>query len=123
MTDQATATRARIAQRLREARKLAGLSQGQVAKLLDLHRPSISEIEAGNRRVSADELARFAEIYDVNAEWLLGKAPEILETDDPRLELAARQLSKLKASDLDRLLRLLAAMRSEDGRNKDGGNL
>lgn len=37
--------RSALAGRLREARKLAGLSQGHVAGILGLHRPSISEIE------------------------------------------------------------------------------
>ena len=105
--------RAQIALRLKEARKLAGLSQGHVAKILGMHRPSVSEMEAGNRRVSADELTRLAEIYDVSVLWLLGEAPEILDAHDPRLELAARELSKLKPDDLERLLRLLAAMRRE----------
>jgi DNA-binding XRE family transcriptional regulator len=58
MNDTEAAKRALIARRLKEARKLAGLSQGQVAKMLGLHRPSVSEMEAGNRRVSADELRR-----------------------------------------------------------------
>ena len=105
------AKRVQIAERLREARKLAGLSQNHVAKMLGLHRPSVSEMEAGNRRVSADEAARLAEIYDVNVTWLLGEDPEKLEVNDPRLELAARELSKLKPDDLEHLLRLLAAMR------------
>jgi transcriptional regulator with XRE-family HTH domain len=113
MNDIDSAKRTQIAKRLREARKLAGLSQGHVAKMLGLHRPSITEIEAGNRRVSADELARLAEIYDVNVAWLLGEAPETLDAQDPRLELAARELSKLKPDDLERLLKLLAAMRSD----------
>lgn len=101
-----------IASRLREARKTAGLSQGQVAKLLGMHRPTVTEIEAGNRKVNADELMRFAETYDVTVPWLLGEMPEQLHADDPRLQLAARELSKLKPADLDRLLRLLASMRS-----------
>ena len=108
-----SAKRTVIAERLKEARKLAGVSQGHVAKILGLHRPSISEIEAGNRRVSADELARLAEIYDVGVAWLLGEAPDTLDAQDPRLELAARELTKLKPDDLDRLLKLLAAMRSD----------
>lgn len=106
-----------IALRLREARKMAGLSQGQVAKLLEMHRPSISEIEAGNRRVSAEELSKFADTYDVTVSWILGETAEQLEVNDPRLQLAARELSKLKPDDLDRLLRLLASMRSSDTEN------
>jgi transcriptional regulator with XRE-family HTH domain len=107
-----------IASRLREARKMAGLSQGQVAKLLKMHRPTISEIEAGNRRVSAEELSSFAEMYDVTVSWLLAETAEQLEIDDPRLQLAARELSKLKPDDLDRLLRLLASMRSSNSDNE-----
>ena len=119
MTDNPDTQRSAIAERLREARKAAGLSQGQVAKLLQMHRPTISEIEAGNRRVSAEELVKFAETYDVTVSWLLGEAAEQLEMDDPRLQLAARELSKLKPDDLDRLLRLLASMRNSDA--EEGG--
>ena len=113
MTNLDSAKRAQIAERLREARKLAGLSQGHVARMLGLHRPSVSEMESGNRRVSAEEVARLAEIYDVSVVWLLGEAPETLEPHDPRLELAARELSKLKPDDLEHLLKLLAALRSD----------
>jgi transcriptional regulator with XRE-family HTH domain len=119
MTDSPETQRSAIAERLREARKAAGLSQGQVAKLLQMHRPTISEIEAGNRRVSAEELVKFAETYDVTVSWLLGETAEQLEMDDPRLQLAARELSKLKPDDLERLLRLLASMRNSDA--EEGG--
>ncbi len=113
MTKLDSAKRAQIAERLKEARKLAGLSQGHVAKILGLHRPSVSAMEAANRRVSADELARLAEVYDVSVAWLLGEAPETLDVQDPRLELAARELVKLKPDDLESLLKLLAALRVE----------
>jgi transcriptional regulator with XRE-family HTH domain len=100
--------------RLKEARKLAGLSQGQAALLLDMHRPTVSEIEAGNRRVSAEELSRFAKMYDVSVAFLTGDAPETLTTDDPKLQLAARELQKLKPQEVDKLLRILSAMRTGD---------
>lgn len=119
MTEQPETKRSSLAARLREARKMAGLSQGQVAKLLGWHRPTVSELEAGNRRLSAEELSRFAEIYDVTVSWLLAETTEQLETNDPRLQLAARELSKLKPDDLDRLMRLLASMRNPDA-NDDG---
>lgn len=118
MTTKQEDKRTIVATRLREARKMAGLSQGQVAKMLNWHRPTISEIEAGNRRVSAEELSRFAEIYDVTVSWLLAESAEQLETDDPRLQLAARELSKLKPDDLDRLMRLLASMQCPDSNDE-----
>jgi len=109
-----TDKRKAIAERLREARRLSGLSQGQVAQMMSLHRPSVSEIEAGNRRVSAEELSRLAEIYEVSVGYLTGEAPESLALDDPRLELAARELKKLNPESLDKLLRALAALRAAD---------
>lgn len=109
-----TEQRQLIAQRIREARQLAGLSQGQVAKLMGMHRPSISEIEAGNRRVTADEIARLAEIFEVGTAYLLGEAPDKLAMDDPKLQLAARELAKLSPDALDGLLRALAAVRTDD---------
>lgn len=121
--DSEAVKRVHVPERLKEARKLAGLSQGQVAKMLGLHRPAISEMEAGNRRVSADELAHLAEIYDVNIAWLVGKVSEKIDPANPRLELAARELAKLKPDDLERLLRLLAAMRDESASNDEDNNL
>ena len=107
-----------IAARLREARKLAGLSQGQVALQMGLHRPSVSEIEAGNRRVSADELSKFTQIYDVSVGYITGEVPATMSIDDPRLQLAARELHKLPAESLDNLLQALAAMRSSSEDNR-----
>lgn len=103
-----------IASRIREARRLAGLSQGQVAKMLDLQRPSVSEIEAGNRAVAAEELSKLAEIFDVSVTWLLGEGSDQLDAQDDRLQLAARELQKLKPKDLNRLLSILASMRDQE---------
>ena len=103
-----------MASRLKEARIMSGLSQAQVAKIVNMHRPTISEIESGNRKVSAEELSKFSDIYDVTTSWILGETTEQLEIDDPRLQLAARELSKLKPEDLNRLMRLLASMRNSD---------
>jgi transcriptional regulator with XRE-family HTH domain len=100
-----------LASRLKQAREMAGLSQGQVAKILDMHRPSVTEIESGNRKVSADELAALAATYDVSPTWLLGLSPDKLAIDDPQLRLAAREMSKLKKEDLEKLLSILATMR------------
>lgn len=106
--------RALIAARVREARKMAGLSQGQVARSLDMHRPSISEIEAGNRRVSADELSKLAELFDVSIAWLTGEGSDRLDPHDAKLELAARELQRMKPEHLDRLLTILASLKEDD---------
>lgn len=101
-----------ITARLRIAREQAGLSQGQVAKMLGIHRPTISEMEAGRRRVTADELAKFAKMYDVSVSWLMSGEAEEPNLARDRIELAARRLSKLKPEDLDRVMDFLKALRS-----------
>ena len=63
MSNQDASKKEIIASRIREARKMAGLSQGQVARMLELRRPSISEAEAGRRNVSAEELTKLADSY------------------------------------------------------------
>jgi len=102
-----------IGQRLRWAREQAGLSQGQVARMLDYHRPTISQIEAGQRIVRPDEVARFAEIYDVKEAWIIKGDSLLDEEGDPRIALAARELGKLRKDDLDAIIRLLRVMRSK----------
>lgn len=109
--DNLESKRGEIAIRLRAAREQAGLSQGQVAKMLDYQRPTISEIEAGRRKASAEEIARLAEIYDVSPDWLLHDRPAMA---DPKVELAARELSKLKSEDLDTVLKLLRTLKKSD---------
>lgn len=93
--------REKIASRLKEARVLAGLSQAQAADKLELQRPAISEIESGKRKVSADELILFANLYKVDTSWLLHEENE----DD--LKFAARELSKLSQEDREKLLEIL----------------
>ena len=107
-----------IASRLRVAREQAGLSQGQVAKLLDMHRPTISEIEAGRRRISAEELAEFARVYDVSLDWLTAAKDQQVDEEDDRVMLAARQLARLKPKDLDRVMDLLSSLRERKGLKK-----
>lgn len=103
-----------IASRIREARRMAGLSQNQVAKMIGLQRPSVTEMEARKRSVTAEELAKLAKIYDVSVTWLLGQDTTRLDAHDDRLQLAARELQKLKPKDLERLLTILASMRDQE---------
>ena len=115
MSDKTGQERKQIASRLRLAREAAGLSQGQVAKKLSVHRPTISEVEAGRRRVSAEELVQFADLYGVDVQWIT--SPEGSQVESPssdRLLLAARQLARLKDEDLDRLMSLLQMLRQSE---------
>jgi transcriptional regulator with XRE-family HTH domain len=78
---------------------------------MGLHRPTISEIEAGNRSVSGEELTTFASLYEVSVGWLAGEGTDKLDPYDDQLQLAFRDLKKLKPEDLDKVLTALAAIR------------
>ncbi|MDA8563899.1 helix-turn-helix transcriptional regulator [Mariniblastus sp.] len=104
-----------IASRLKQARKASGLTQGQAAKRLKFHRPTISEIEAARRSVSAEEVAGFAELYGVDSYWIM-EGSQSSSSEDDKIVLAARQLSKLKDNDLDRLMQLLQMLRGDGGK-------
>lgn len=69
-----------LAQNLRKARENRGLSQQTAAKKLGLSRSLIAQIELANRPVSADELAKFADLYAAPAVELTGTR---VDTDDP----------------------------------------
>ena len=100
-----------IAERLKLARELAGLSQAQAAKILKINRPSISEIEAGRRNVTGAELVQFSEIYDVEASWLLCENNSDSDFAESKIQLAARELSKMSEVERDKLFKLLSAMK------------
>src|SRR5437899_3240500 len=69
-----------LATNLRKARENRGLSQAAVAKKLRLSRSLVAQIELANRPVTADELAKFAELYGTPAVDLTETR---VATDDP----------------------------------------
>ena len=59
------------ANKLREARLKAALPRTEVAELMGFSRAKLSMIESGNTSVSADEIVRFSQIYNVDVRELL----------------------------------------------------
>src|SRR5687767_2774754 len=102
-----TSEREQIATRLKEARILAGLSQEQAATKMKLQRPAISEIEAGKRKVTAEEIIQFANLYKVNKSWLLLENEESDTQMSEQLKFAARELGKMNKEDIEKLLHVL----------------
>ncbi|MCT1531770.1 MULTISPECIES: helix-turn-helix domain-containing protein [Sphingobacterium] len=98
--------REQIAERLKEARVMSGLSQENAAKILQIQRPAISEIESGKRKVSAEEIIQFAKLYKVSTSWLLLKEENESALDE-QTKIAARELGKMDESDRKKLLEIL----------------
>ena len=58
-------------ERIKKARTDLHLSQNYVAKCIGINRTAIVEIESGKRKVSADELGKFSELFHISADELL----------------------------------------------------
>lgn len=99
------ATDKEIGARLKEARKAAGLSQAQAAKLLQFTPEQLSNIEAGKRSVKAYELVSFSDVYEVGTEWIIG---EWTEADVPQVYIDL--MKKLPPPEARKLLRTIAMM-------------
>lgn len=70
--------RQEFARRLREAREACGLTQQQVAEKLNVSRPTVAQMELGNRDVSSLELEQLAFLYgrDIRAFFAEAFAPQ-----------------------------------------------
>lgn len=62
-----------LTKRLVDLRENSGLSQSEVARRIGIDNSSLSRIESGSRKVSAEELSKFATLYDVTTDYLVGK--------------------------------------------------
>ena len=96
-----------LGQRTAELRKRAGISQQRLAEMMGVSRTTITQIENGKRKVSADELARLSEIYNLSVDNLLfsKEEPEVIfaekqeekEMESPiRINVPQRNLEKFK---------------------------
>ena len=86
---------ARIGVRIRELRSQKGISQQRLAELLDVSRPTISQMENGERKISAEELDCLAKIFNISVDSLLKRheEPEVVlqkATRDRRLQPGIR---------------------------------
>lgn len=68
-----------VGKKVRELREKAGLNQQQLADLLNLKRPTISQIENSKRKLCAEDLFKLAEIFNTSTDYILGlrSAPEV----------------------------------------------
>lgn len=83
-----------LGRHLREARLRAGLSQGDLARVIGVHPTYVSHVERGKRSLGVDVLGRAAAALDVTPEFLLdGERALAYRAVDDAIA-AARQLSR-----------------------------
>lgn len=69
-----TAQYNKLLKTLRETRRAAGLTQGEVAQEFGSHASFISKIESGERRIDVVELAECCRIYGIKLSTFLKQA-------------------------------------------------
>jgi transcriptional regulator with XRE-family HTH domain len=106
--------RKRLAERLRLAREAAAISQDVAAQTLGVPRAAISQIEHGNRRVEAIELARLAKLYKRPLSYF---ADEERADESREFELLKRATAELSEKDRGEVLRFAEFLR---GRSSGG---
>ncbi|MDI6809888.1 MAG: DUF4065 domain-containing protein [Candidatus Eisenbacteria bacterium] len=98
----------KLGARIRAFRRQRDLSQQDLAKSLQVSRVSICQIETGQRKTSAGEIARLAEIFDVHTDVLLNLEQDVTvvlevkegitpkKTTDIRISVPQKNLAKFK---------------------------
>jgi transcriptional regulator with XRE-family HTH domain len=66
-------TKKQLGQRITALRKAKGLSQEDLAKLIELSRPSLAQIELGNRSIDALELFRLSQVLGFSMDELMSE--------------------------------------------------
>lgn len=105
--------RLKLAERLKEAREYIGLSQEEVASVLGVSRPAVSNIEAGARKVEATELNKLAKLYRKSLEYLMtGRDP--LPSGPEQLAFLARAVKGLSQQDIDEVARFAEFLKHKE---------
>lgn len=67
----------KLGQRIRKLREEAGLSQEEFSKKIGINRVSISQLEKGERKILAEEIAKISKIFNITPDNLLDFNKEI----------------------------------------------
>lgn len=82
-----------FAERLKELRKQAHLTQVELAKRLGIGQSSYADWERGKKKPTQDNLVKIAQVLNVSVDYLVGNSEE--ESDDlDNIELLFRMNSK-----------------------------
>jgi transcriptional regulator with XRE-family HTH domain len=96
-----------IGQRITELRKMKGLSQEELSKSVKISRPSLAQIELGNRGVNVFELQQLSLVLSFSLDDFMsknysvsqdveGKVEEKAKKTDERISIPTLQVSKFK---------------------------
>jgi transcriptional regulator with XRE-family HTH domain len=91
-----------LSDRIKTCRNKLHLSQEYVANYMAMNRATITQIELGKRKVTAEELAKFSRLFGISADGLLlGDNIEMPST------IFARSFSELDERDQNEIMSLM----------------
>lgn len=95
-----------IRTRLLNLRESQNLSQVELGRRIGINNTIINKIESGTRSVSAEELGKFADFYDVSTDYLLGKTDkrhyyDLSQKEEADLADLAKQLLEGTTTDAE----------------------
>lgn len=91
----------RVGQRVRERRKVLGITQDRLAQALDLTFQQVQKYERGVNRMSASKLFEAAQVLDVPVNWFFeGEAIATSRGTEPAGKRDSGQLSTRETRDL-----------------------
>ena len=96
-----------LGNKIKQLRQSIGLSQEQFSELLKVNRVAISQIESGARKITAEEITKIAEVFNISTDTLLyaKKDVEIVieevkektpEKEEIRINVPQKNLKKFK---------------------------
>ena len=102
-----------IAERLKIARKMAGLNQQELAEKCGISRQSITLYETEFREPDASVLKRMVDALEVSADWLLGiegerEVQKIPESGEEIITYVCTYKEKMSVQERLRLIAILA---------------
>jgi len=74
----------KIGRKIKQLREQVGLNQEDLAKELKIKRVVVSQIESGQRRIRADEIAKLAKVFNTTSDILLDLEKDITVTLDKK---------------------------------------
>ena len=86
----------KLGERIKNLRDKIGLSQENLAKRFGVSRVSLSQIENGDRKISAEEIAKLAKIFDTPSDILLDIEKDIEVVLEKRKEKTVRAKSAMR---------------------------
>lgn len=103
---------ASFADRLKELRKRKGLSQADLAGLIEVHFTQVSRYERGETKPNAEAMAKLAKVLDTTVDFLMSGSSDDLVQEaglDKELVNRFRQVQELPADEKRTVLSLLDA--------------